>query len=457
MTELAHLRDRMVDIQLAHRGIRDRRVLDAMRHVPRERFVEAGFEEFAYEDGALPIANEQTISQPYIVALMIEAAELKPTDKVLEVGTGSGYAAAIASRLAKMVHTIERHGTLAGIAAQRLKALRYGNCIVHTGDGTRGLADQAPFDAILVAAGGPSVPDALKQQLAVGGRLVIPVGDGDGEQSLLRIRRRTNAVFDEETLGAVRFVPLIGEHGWAEDGTRAASNHIPGHMRSHSLTDMIRAAVEPLPALDNLAFGAPFDRFGQSRVVLLGEASHGTSEFYQARAAITRRLIEKHGFTIVAVEADWPDAAAVDRYVRDRTQPGPSEQKPFERFPTWMWRNTDAAAFVDWMRRRNEQKAANDQARFFGLDIYNMRGSIAAVLAYLDEVDPAAAAVARERYGCLTPWQREPSTYGRAILTEGYRKCEEKVVRQCQDILKNQIDYEATDPDSFLDAVQNRD
>jgi hypothetical protein len=257
-----------------------------------------------------------------------------------------------------MVHTIERHGALAGIAAERLKALRYRNCIVHTGDGTRGLAEEAPFDAILVAAGGPSVPDALKQQLAVGGRLVIPVGDGDGEQSLLRIRRCTKADFDEETLGAVRFVPLIGEQGWAEDGTRAASNHIPGHMRSHSLTDMIRAAVESLPALDNPAFGARFDRFGQSRVVLLGEASHGTSEFYQARAAITRRLIEKHGFTIVAVEADWPDAAAVDRYVRDRAQPGPSEQKPFERFPTWMWRNTDAAAFVDWMRRRNEQKAA---------------------------------------------------------------------------------------------------
>ncbi|WP_345946850.1 erythromycin esterase family protein [Bradyrhizobium sp. 197] len=169
---------------------------------------------------------------------------------------------------------------------------------------------------------------------------------------------------------------------------------------------MIRAAVEPLPAFDDPAFGALFDRFGQSRVVLLGEASHGTSEFCQARAAITCRLIEKHGFTIVAVEADWPDAAAVDRYVRDRAHPSSREQKPFERFPTWMWRNTDAAAFVDRMRNSNERKAARDQAGFFGLDIYNMRGSIAAVLAYLDKIDPEAAAVARERYGCLTPWQR---------------------------------------------------
>lgn len=132
----------MVDVQLARRGIRDRRVLDVMRQILRERFVESGFEEFAYEDAPLPIANHQAVSQPYIVALMTEAAELKPTDKVLEVGTGSGYAAAIASRLAETVHTIERHGALARSAAQRLSALGCANCIVHTGEGTRGLAHE---------------------------------------------------------------------------------------------------------------------------------------------------------------------------------------------------------------------------------------------------------------------------------------------------------------------------
>jgi erythromycin esterase-like protein len=186
----------------------------------------------------------------------------------------------------------------------------------------------------------------------------------------------------------------------------------------------------------------------------LGEASHGTSEFYRARAAITRRLIEHHGFSIVAVEADWPDAAAIDRYVRDRPHRGDGET-PFQRFPTWMWRNTDVAAFADWMRSHNQQRSAKGRAGFYGLDMYNMRGSISAVLAYLESVDPEAAKVARERYGCLTHWQREPSTYGRAVLTESYRKCEEEVVRQCQDILQRQIDYAAADPDSFLDAAQN--
>jgi erythromycin esterase-like protein len=184
-------------------------------------------------------------------------------------------------------------------------------------------------------------------------------------------------------------------------------------------------------------------------VVLLGEASHGTSEFYRARAAITRRLIAQHGFTIVAVEADWPDAAAVDRQVRGLALR--ADFQPFQRFPTWMWKNRDVQAFVHWLRRHN-QKAA-EQCGFYGLDIYNMRGAIAAVLAYLDKVDPEAASTARERYACLTPWQHEPSSYGRAVLTAGYRKCEEDAVRQCREMLEKQFAYD--DGDDFLNAAQN--
>src|SRR4051795_6888617 len=180
-------RNRMVDVQVARRGVRDLHVLDAMRRVPREAFVEPGFEEFAYEDGPLPIAEGQTISQPYIVALMLEAAEVRPGDRVLEVGTGSGYAAAIASRLAREVHTIERHASLAAMARRRLANGGYDNVTVHTGDGTRGFTGDEPYDAILVAAGGPQVPDALKKQLAIGGRLVIPVGASGEPQALLKV------------------------------------------------------------------------------------------------------------------------------------------------------------------------------------------------------------------------------------------------------------------------------
>lgn len=223
MADFESRRHAMVDRQIARRGVRDENVLAAMRAVPRERFVAEGMADFAYQDSPLPIGNGQTISQPYIVAAMIEAAEVRPGDRVLEVGAGSGYAAAVLGHIAGRVFAIERHEALAEEARGRIADLGYADVDVRAGDGTAGLAGEAPFDAILVAAGGPAVPRALKEQLAVGGRLVIPVGDAGG-QRLRRIRRRSAAHYREEDLGAVMFVPLIGAHGWREDrrGARAA-------------------------------------------------------------------------------------------------------------------------------------------------------------------------------------------------------------------------------------------
>jgi erythromycin esterase-like protein len=208
-----------------------------------------------------------------------------------------------------------------------------------------------------------------------------------------------------------------------------------------------------LPGLDDPAFGALFDRFADARIVLLGEASHGTSEYYRARAAITRRLIEAHGFTIVAVEADWPDAAAIDRHVRHKP---PREAGPaFQRFPTWMWRNTDVDAFVGWLRAHNLSRPADARAGFYGLDLYNLGGSIRAVIDYLDRVDPEAAAVARERYACLAPWQADPAGYGRMALTEGFARCEAAVVAMLRDLFAHRLDHEVADREDFLDAAQN--
>jgi protein-L-isoaspartate(D-aspartate) O-methyltransferase len=447
MLDYEHARHHMVEAHIAGRGVSDRRVLDAMREVPREKFVEEGFEEFAYEDAPLPILAGQTISQPFIVAYMVEAAELEAGDRVLEVGAGSGYAAAVISRIAREVCTIERHGELAEAARRRLEELDYRNVEVRVGDGSKGWPEKAPFDAVLVAAGGHAVPTALTDQLDIGGRLIIPIGKEQRSQRLMRVTRLAANKFEQEDLGAVAFVPLIGEQGWAEVPAGPVGSR-------RSVPELIAEAAEELPQPDRPNFGAMFDRFGKHRVVLLGEASHGTSEFYRARAAITRRLIEQHGFDIVAVEADWPDASSVNRYVRGLPR-REDEEPPFRRFPTWMWRNTDVAAFVGWLRAHNEEASEVAKAGFYGLDLYNMSGSIAAVLAYLDELDPQAAAVARERYGCLTPWQNEPATYGRAVLTSGYRKCEEAVIRQCRELLEKQLDYESQDGESFLDAAQN--
>jgi protein-L-isoaspartate(D-aspartate) O-methyltransferase len=451
MLDLSRMRERMVDAQLARGGIRDRYVLKAMRRVPREAFVAPGLEEFAYEDAPLPIAEEQTISQPYIVALMIAAACVRPGDRVLEVGAGSGYAAAVLSQIANTVFAIERHATLALAARQRLRRLGYDNVEVRAGDGTLGWPEAAPFDAILVSAGGPTVPEKLKQQLAIGGRLLIPVGTAEG-QDLLKITRTGEAAFAEEKLGPVMFVPLIGEVGWPEPDDFASA--APAVRRPRDLAKLIADRAEDLPDFEAPAFGRLFDRFADRRLLLLGEASHGTSEFYRARAAISRHLIEHHGFTIIAVEADWPDAAAIDRYVRQLPAPAGLET-PFQRFPTRMWRNTEIVALIRWMRAYNEARRGAAQARFYGLDIYNMQASIAAVLAYLDEVDPLAAKIARERYGCLTPWQKEPSTYGRAVLTAGYQGCEQAVIEQCRELLQRRLEYSQSDGDSYFDAAQN--
>jgi protein-L-isoaspartate(D-aspartate) O-methyltransferase len=213
LPDLTSARNRMVDTQIAQRGVRDPLVLSAMRDVPREAFLAPDLEEFAYDDGPLPIGEGQTISQPYVVALMIEAAEVKPGERVLEVGAGSGYAAAVLSRIVEEVYAIERHPSLARAASERLHKLGYRNIALRVADGTQGWPEAAPFDAILVAAGSLAIPQALKAQLAVGGRMVIPVGEADG-QDLIKIVRRDETDYDEEYLGPVRFVPLIaGQRG----------------------------------------------------------------------------------------------------------------------------------------------------------------------------------------------------------------------------------------------------
>lgn len=434
----------MVDRQVARRGVRDTAVLDAMRDVPREAFVPEDLREFAYEDCPLPIEAGQTISQSYVVGLMIAAAGIDSDAHVLEIGAGSGYAAAVLSRIAGHVCAVERHHALATRAAERLQQLGYDNVELHTGDGTGGWPEEAPFDAILVSAGGPGVPPVLKEQLAVGGRLIMPVGDSRSEQQLVRVTRTAPNSFEEENLGSVSFVPLIGEHGW--DGERPTEP-----VRDVPLPELIRTAAEPLPEIDDPGFGALFDRFADKRVVLLGEASHGTSEFYRARAAITRRLVKEHGFTIVAVEADWPDAASVDRIVRDRPT-APDAETPFGRFPNWMWRNIDVESFIDWLRHWNAGRPPERRTGFYGLDLYNLSSSIRAVLDYLDRVDPEAAAVARQRYGCLMPWAKEPQRYGRMALSSGHARCRDGVIETLRDLLDKQIEYIRDDDEAFLDA-----
>ncbi|HEV7566772.1 MAG TPA: protein-L-isoaspartate(D-aspartate) O-methyltransferase [Microbacteriaceae bacterium] len=218
MSDYETARARMVERQLIYRGIRDPLVLDAMLRVPRHEFVAPNLVDYAYDDRPLPIEDGQTISQPYIVALMVEAARLDRDATVLEVGTGSGYAAAVMAELAGRVVTIERHAGLAESARVRLARLGYDTVEVVTGDGTLGWPGAAPYQAIIAAASGPRVPQAWLDQLAVGGRIVTPLGAPRGAQHLLALTRVSEDEMREENLGGVSFVPLLGEQGWPTSG-----------------------------------------------------------------------------------------------------------------------------------------------------------------------------------------------------------------------------------------------
>jgi len=441
-------RAQLVERYIAHRGVRSPLVLAAMESVPREAFLPEDMREFAYEDTPLPIAEGQTISQPYIVGMMTEALELQGGEKVLEIGTGSGYAAAVLSHIAKDVYTVERIGQLAEKSADVLSRLGYGNVHVMHADGTRGWPDHAPYDAIVVAAGGPQVPESLKSQLKIGGRLVIPVGADRRLQELMRVVRVSEHEYTAEELADVRFVPLVGAEGWTPQEKRAAKP------ADGTVAQAILSASEEFSSIDSVDLKPMLKRIGDARVVLLGEATHGTSEFYRMRERISRELIEHKGFNFIAIEGDWPDAACIDRYVRQSAVP-PSEWTAFARFPVWMWRNREVRQFVDWLRTHNGGVNQSERVAFHGLDLYSLYNSIQSVLNYLDSVDPPTAQVARRRYGCLTPWQSDPAVYGQATLTGKYQTCEGEVTSMLTDLLKKRQAYAEHGGERFLDAVQN--
>lgn len=227
---------------------------------------------------------------------------------------------------------------------------------------------------------------------------------------------------------------------------------VPALSSSDVIVERLRQKSEPLPPIEDEAFAAAFDRFADARVVLLGEGSHGSSEFYRARAAITRRLVERHGFRIIAIEADWPDVADLDRFARNRGVWG--QRASFVNFPRWMWRNREYAAFVRDLRTWNLGRDAEDRAELRGLDVYSLTQSKAEVLAFLDRIDPAAAAEARRRYSCLTPYLDEPQRYGAAARI-GAVDCEDDVVAALVALLERRALYAALDGETYFDAVQN--
>ena len=430
-----------------------------MRWVPREEFVPEALREFAYEDTALALNDARDgriVPQPYLVALMAQALELEGGEKVLEIGGGCGYATAVLARIADQVFSVEPSDVLAAKAVATLNRLGLPNVHVMHGRADAGWPEHAPFDAILVNADGAEIPEALKRQLRVGGRLVMATGADAGIRELVRVIRVSEHQYRTEDIADLRLPTPLGEtgraaapHGWRDSDIRALRP-----APTQTLAKAIAACCERFATPGTANLDALLQRIGDARVVLLGEATHGTAEFYRMRERISRELIERKGFSFIAIEGDWPDAARIDHFVRHEHSPA-SEWTAFARFPAWMWRNQEMRGFVDWLHTHNARDDVDNKVAFYGLDLYSLYNSIRSVLRYLDEVDPLTASVARQRYACLTPWQSDPATYARAALSSAYQTCERQVVATLTDLLTKHRVYAEHDGARFLDAVQN--
>jgi protein-L-isoaspartate(D-aspartate) O-methyltransferase len=241
----------------------------------------------------------------------------------------------------------------------------------------------------------------------------------------------------------------------SETARGASAGREPASAIDAIAIEAVAKAAEPFERQEKANLRPLLERIGEARVVLIGEASHGTAEFYEMRARITRELIALKGFRIVAAEADWPDARQIDRFVHDE-RPNPHPERAFTRFPTWMWANAQVLDFATWLRAWNGARpAGDDRAGFYGLDLYSLYTSMRAVLGYLDDVDPEVAAFARARYGCLAPWEDEPAGYGAAAVRGRFDGCADQVARMLSDLLARRLEYEGRDGDRYFDATRN--
>jgi len=275
-------------------------------------------------------------------------------------------------------------------------------------------------------------------------------------QELVRVRRIDADRVERETLGRVQFVPLVGAEGWTDEGAVATPPRERAPLREDApdagaLGRLIAERAERVEDIERVDLGPLLERIGDAKVVLIGEASHGTSEFYRMRARITRALIQQKGFTVVGIEGDWPDVSVLDRRVRGR-DPIELREGAFTRFPTWMWRNRETLRFLQWLAAENEGRDENARVSLHGLDVYGLHNAIGLVLDYLEEQDPDAARAARTRYGCFSPWETDPAVYGRIAMRSEAHRCEDAAVAQLRDLVERRVEGMVGDGDSYMDA-----
>lgn len=460
-------RARMVERQLRARAIGDGRVLDAMEAIPREELLPPGVAYLAYEDQPLPVGDERFIPPPYVVALVIESLQPQPGDRVLQLGDGSAYASAVLAEIAAQVHLLEPDAALAETARQQLVLLGYDNVEVHRGDPATGWPEGAPYQGIAVMTeAAEAVAAPLLEQLAIGGRLVT-VSGGPRCANLVRITRVGRESFVRQELGAIQFIPLVDQASWCE--TRhddpAGSRWLgmwpprkPSPVRARlagpgpgQIARLVTEAAERLESIEGADLAPLLDRIGQARVVLLGGATHGTSEFYRMRARITRELVLRRGFNVVATEASWTDATRMDRYVRGAPAASRPPPAALDCFPSWLWRNEEAAELIEWARAYNQEVPDPErQVSFAGLDFHDAYASMREVLLVLERMDPALGRAARERFGRLSAWSGGAADRAGSASSDRLASAEEPILSMLRDDLARRLEEAVHAGDGLL-------
>ncbi|WP_281846738.1 erythromycin esterase family protein [Olleya namhaensis] len=409
--------------QLEDKGISNKLLLEAFQDIPEAFFLSETLHPYFYEDVRIEKSLEKTEPRVIVVARMLEQLKIKKEDKILITGVDSIYILVVLSKIYKNVYNIETNETYANWATEVLKAVEINNVHIKTDNPEIGWKEEGPFNAILIASAFKEIPNTIKKQLAIGAKLIAPVGP-DWAHVLLEVTKRVSendyvskALRDNYYIPNPKILPKISKETYTET----------------EIIDEIGINSIPFKTIKKFPMDGLLERIGNAKVVLLGEASHGTSEFYLTRQEITKALIEKKGFNFVCAEADWSDAEQINNYVKNEYTA--QNWLPFARFPEWMWKNKEVLDFVEWLKKYNAKR--NNTIGFYGLDLYGLENSIDLVINYLQKIDPELAKIAKNRYACITPYMSNPTVYGKLVTTNTLESCEKDVIDMLFDLLKN--------------------
>ncbi len=409
--------------QFKKKGITNPFLLKALQDIP-ETFLSAKVPlPFTDQANNAQVAYEKIEPRVVTVAKMIEHFSIDRADKILVMGVDSVYMLTALSKIYKEVAVIATDHMDVKWINKSLKSFGVNNVSVKVDHQMKGWKEKAPFDAILIASEYEEVSLPLKEQLKIGGKLLIPIGPDWAHLIIEMIHRVSETEYKVEKLRddflapSANILPEIGSRDFPD----------------HEIVKELKAKAISFGSLQDYPIDGLLDRIGDAQVVLLGEASHGTSEFYLCRQEISKALIEKRGFNFICAEADWSDAEQINNYIQNK--PSQTDWLPFTRFPQWMWKNKEVLDFVEWQKGYNAQH--KNRSGFYGLDLYGLENSINLVIEYLEKADSRLADLAKARYGCITPFMEDPAIYGKMVLSKQLRSCENEILKMLIDLLKN--------------------